>query len=167
MFALHDSKTAFKLSAPLLCKIQHLHAHTHTHTHTRMHTHTYTHTCTHTHIHNTVIHIHTRTDAHAPTHMHTHNLHPQLHTNTQFSRTTRLCAHTAESSNPQINQPQERHLNLTRQCKQISLRVVLSSFLLGSVPAPFFCACPRCTMLLLAAGGWMVTLRGLPSSRMP
>ena len=74
MFALHDSKTAFKLSAPLLCKIQHLHAHTHTHTHTHAHslTHTYTHTCTHTHIHNTVIHIHTRTDAHAPTHMHTH-----------------------------------------------------------------------------------------------
>ena len=131
----------------------HARTHTHTHTHTHSLTHTYTHTHAHTHIHNTVIHIHTCTDAYAPTHMHTHNLHPQLHTNIQFSWMIQLCAHTAESSNPQINQPQEKHLNLTQQGKQISLRVLLSSFLLGSVLAPFFCACPRCTMLLLAAGG--------------
>ena len=126
----------------------HTHARTHTctYTHSLTHTHTYTpHTCTHTHTYITQSYTYTRTHAYAPTHMHTHNLYPQLHTN--------MPAHTAESSNPQINQPQERRLNLTRQCKQISLRVLLSSFLLGSVLALFFCACPRCTMLLLAAGG--------------
>ena len=142
------------------CTYTHMHARTHARTPTHSLTPTPTHhTHAHTHTYITQSYTYTRTHAYAPTHMHTHNLYPQLHTN--------MPAHTAESSNPQINQPQERRLNLTRQCKQISLRVLLSSFLLGSVLAPFFCACPRCTMLLLAAGGWMVTLRGLPSSRMP